>query len=108
MDSDLSGWCAIASARLHRVLAAKGFKSELHMAHGDWGSHVFLVVEDHVVDVTATQFDEFKNQQLVIAHHRELEHHWFYQSSDVFESAEELREHQIRTGWPSSQTAHPR
>jgi len=106
-SSDLNGWCAIASAKLHRELAEVGIVSELHMAQGDWGCHVFLVIEDHVVDVTATQFGgEFLRQPIVIAHHKELEHHWFYQSCDVFPTAEELREHQIRTGWPENQTAH--
>lgn len=105
---DLNGWCAIASARLWRELSAAGIDSEIHMAGCDIGNHVFLVVDDHVVDVTATQFREFYKQKLVIMHRKEAEQHWFYQTEDVFETADELRRNQIRTGWPKEQTAHPR
>ena len=105
---DLNGWCAITSARLWRDLSAAGVKSEIHMAESDDGCHVFLVVDDHVVDVTATQFNEFRNRKLVIMHHREADRFWFYQSCDIFDTAEDLRVTQIRTGWPPEQTAHPR
>jgi hypothetical protein len=101
----LDGWCAIATARLWKNLDDIGIKSEIHMASSDIGSHVYLVVEDHVVDVTATQFSHFRNQKVVIAHHREVDHHWFYQSEDIFETARELQRNQIRTGWPLDQTA---
>lgn len=107
-SGDLNGWCAIASARLWRELSAAGIRSEIHLADGDYGSHVFLVVEDHVVDVTATQFNEYSRTEVLIVHQREADHHWFHQSCDIFETAEDLRRHQIITGWPVEQTAHPR
>lgn len=107
--SNLLGWCAIASARLWRELSAAGIESEIHMATGGGcGSHVFLVVDDHVVDVTASQFNEFYKKKLVIMHRKEAEQHWFYRTDDVFETADELRRSQIRTGWPKEQTALPR
>lgn len=105
---NLNGWCAIASAKLWRQLKAAGIDAEIHMATEDIGCHVFLVIEDHVVDITATQFHEFRDKKLVIMHHREAEQYWYYQTADVFETAEELRANQIRTGWPIDQTAHRR
>lgn len=99
------GWCAIASAKLWKSLDAVGIKTEIHLAQDIIGCHVFLVIEDHVVDVTATQFSEFENNKLVIMHVKEAEAYWFYQSADVFETADDLRANQIRTGWPRDQIA---
>lgn len=70
-----------------------------------WGSHVYLVVDDHVVDVTATQFDEFRGTPVVIAHYKEAEQHYFYQSSEIFGTPKELRKFQRKTGWPKNQIA---
>lgn len=103
---NLMGWCAIASAKLWKSLDAAGIKAEIHLAQDIDGCHVFLVIEDHVVDVTATQFSEFESSKLVIMHVKEAEGHWFYQSSDIFETADDLRENQIRTGWPRHQVAY--
>ena len=55
-DMDLSGMCAIASAKLWNDLSSIGIKSEIH--YGD--SHVFLVLNGLIVDVTATQFKDGK------------------------------------------------
>jgi hypothetical protein len=104
--SCLNGWCAIASARLHRELAAAGVKSEIHMSGSDIGYHVYLVINDHIVDITATQFFEYRKVEVLILHIKEAEIHWFHQGQDIFETADELRAHQIRTGWPKDQTAH--
>ena len=55
-DEDLNGWCAKASGQLFRVLQEEGIPAEIHMWswHNDESAHVFVVVEDHVVDVTVT------------------------------------------------------
>lgn len=103
----LNGWCAIASARLWRKLDAIGINSTLHMAYHITGSHVFLTVDDFVIDVTATQFGgQYQQNPVFISHLKEVEHEWFYQSCDVFYSADELRSHQVRTGWVRDQIAH--
>lgn len=103
-SKDLSCWCAIASAELHRRLTDVGVVAELHMAIDDIGCHVYVVVDDHVVDVTATQFMG-NHPKVVVKHMREAEVKWYWQTSDVFQSATELRKHQIRTGWPRAQIA---
>ncbi len=101
---NLGGWCAIASARLWRELQAKGINAEIHLSQEGDCAHVFLVIDDHVVDVTATQFRPFSHQPLVIMHLKEAEVHWFYQTSKKFNDADKLREDQVTNGWPPNQT----
>lgn len=103
---DMNGWCAIASAELHRRLAAEGIYSVLFMSEG-FGSHVFIVVDDHVVDVTATQFREFKNKKVVVLHTKEAEQYDFYETSQMFETPKKLRKYQVRNHWPGEQIALP-
>lgn len=101
---DMNGWCAIASGQLARRLAMEGVQAMLHLQQSDFGCHVYCVVDDYVVDVTATQFGKaFK--KVVIMHHREAEAYEHWQSCDMFADADELRAHQKRTKWPTSQTA---
>ena len=104
----LNGWCAIASAQLSRELALAGIRHEICMAESGMGSHVFLLVDDHVVDITATQFSEFSREPLVIKHHKEAEVYWFYTIDQLFTSAKELRKYQRQAGWPGRQIAYSR
>jgi hypothetical protein len=103
---DLNGWCAIASAELHNRLKRVGIDSELHMAMEHIGCHVFVVVDDYIVDVTATQFKEFRNETIVMRHNKELMDYWFYQSSEAFPSSKSLRRFQRREQWPMEQIAY--
>ena len=101
---DLEGWCAIASAELHKRLTAEGIAADIHMWVSEWHEcHCFCVVDDYVVDVTATQFKPFRTQELVIMHHKEAEAYEMYQSTNVFTDASELRRFQKRDRWPSDQ-----
>jgi len=106
MNDGLSGWCAIASAELHNRLRKVGIPAHIHMAQLDNSCHVFVVVDDHVVDVTASQFHKFKNETVLVKHHRELESHWFYSTRHVFNSAKALRKHQIKENWDKDQIAY--
>lgn len=101
---DLMGWCAIASAELHNRLKASGIASEIHHGSSGYGSHIFLVVDDHVVDVTATQFGL---SEVVIMHHKEAEAaHNFYLSTETFASPEQLRKQQLKDHWPVQQLVY--
>ena len=104
---DLNGWCAKASAELHRRLTKAGIASEIHMWtwEQDESAHVYVVVEDHVVDVTASQFKQFRKQRVVLMHCREAEVFDFYQSKEIFKCADSLRRQQKRDRWPSNQVA---
>ena len=106
-SQDLCGYCAIASARLSQVFISHRIEHTIHMRNSEGECHVYLVVEDHVVDVTATQFSEFDDQKVVILHTKEAEQYEFYGSDAEFNTAAELRKHQIKTGWPMGQVADP-
>lgn len=60
----VSGWCAIASARVFEVLKSNGYEVAIHRIQGghEWG-HCFVVVHIdyrwYVVDLTYTQFDPY-------------------------------------------------
>jgi hypothetical protein len=101
----LNGWCAIASAELYKRLAAAGYNSELHMHENEMWCHVFLVHDEHVVDVTATQFVELRNTPVYIAHIKEAMQYSFYDTARVFNSAAALRKYQKKAQWPVEQTA---
>ena len=105
---DMNGYCAIASARLWRELHSYGIKSEIHIAEMCNGSHVFVIVDDFVVDVTATQFNEFHDQPIVILHRKLAEVHDYYQSTMSFDSDhsdKDLIKYQRRTQWHCEQIA---
>lgn len=104
-ERDLCGWCGICSAELWRRLTRAGVDSRIHLHNSDWESHVFLVVDDHIVDVTATQFTEFRQVPVVIIPEFEGKAYSFYSTVEVFNTAEELRRHQLKTKWPKMQVA---
>ena len=106
-DHRLDGWCAIASARLFSELDKQGIKSEIHVWVAPSGeAHVYVVVDDHVVDVTATQFREFRSSFVVIIHQREAEQYEFYRTVEVFHSVKDLRKWQKKGRWPARQMAY--
>lgn len=101
---DLCGFCAIASAELHRRLKKLGIETELHLwDDSDYSCHVFLVVDDYVVDVTATQFWEFNNRRVVVLPKKAAEAYEFYNTSAVFKEPPALKRWQKKTGWPEDQ-----
>lgn len=109
-DESLCGLCAIASAELWKQLHKLGVKAEIHVWTSDddgFTSHVFVVVDDHVVDVTATQFGELQRYPVHIEHKKEAEQFEWYRSQDVFDSAKSLVRWQKRRGWVQSQIARP-
>lgn len=106
-DGSLLGWCARASAELFKRLLAEGIVSEIHAWEIEEGSsHVFLVVDEHIVDVTASQFWEFKNDEVLIMHHKEALAWKYFHTKQVFHTPEALRAWQKKTRWPSHQLAY--
>lgn len=105
--ANLLGWCARASAELFKQLKEEGFEAEIHAwtSPRDEASHVFVVVDDHVVDVTATQFKEFAEEPVLIIHQKEAQAYEFYQSDKVFHSVQELLSWQKKSRWPGHQLA---
>lgn len=108
-SSDLCGMCAIASAELHRRLKKHGIESELHLYDDEenYSCHVFVVVDDHVVDVTASQFWEFEHERVVILPKKEAEAYYFYNTAKIFNEPITLKKWQKKTHWPSDQMVLP-
>ena len=107
-EEDLSGWCAIASAELWRQLSRLGFAVEIHAwicPQDKESAHVFLVVDDHVVDITATQFSRMRNIPVYIAHVKEAERWDHYNTQLVFKTPEDLIKYQKKVRWDAAQIA---
>ena len=104
----LSGYCAIASAELFRRLVGEGLKPEIHVwvCPNTNDAHVFVVVEDHVVDVTATQFKDFVGEIVVIMHSKEAERWEHWNSTSSFSSVKALIKDQKKHKWPADQVAY--
>lgn len=104
---NLGGWCAIAAGHLWSELKRKGIEAEIRLAHCNFYAHCFVVVEDHIVDITASQFREFRDAAVVLIHEREAAIYEFY-SRDVntFRDARELRKFQKKARWPEHQICY--
>ena len=105
-SSDLNGLCGIASAKVFLELKAKGYKPVIHLHAGDDCAHCFVVVEDYIVDVTATQFWGHKDVKVVVLHEKEAVEFEYYTTSKTFTTVKALRKHQESTQWPSEQIAY--
>lgn len=103
---DLCGWCARASAELHHRLRRAGIASELH-AYSGFVGHVFIETHGHVVDVTATQFQEFREVPVVVLDRAQAADYSFYSTTYRFSTVRELREWQSREHWPACEIARP-
>lgn len=106
---DLAGYCAIASAELYRKLQKYGIEDlQLAMWVNDYDdhAHVFLLWNEHVVDVTATQFGYSNIGEVEIRPLKEAMNmipQW--QPLHTFDSPAELRRNQLENGWPENQVA---
>ena len=104
--ADLAGWCAIGAGMLCKALIAAGYKAEIGMWEGESGEcHCYCIVDDHVVDVTATQFSEFVCERVVIMREVEAMEYGYYHTTNRFKTVKDLRRYQKREGWPSDQLA---
>lgn len=103
--ADLNGYCAICSGKLWEALNVVGINSKLVVSDDGDSAHVFLVLQDYVLDVTATQFKEFKKRRVVLLHECEAEAFWFYKPCASFDTLARLRKYQIKNNWPLEQIA---
>ena len=102
---NLCGWCAISAAQLFRELRREGIDAELHYVSG----HCFVSVDDHIVDVTATQFSKFENVEINIIHLKEAQQTFcYYETEKTFDSPTKLRDHQIKNNWPKREICYTR
>lgn len=104
-NHDLCCYCAIASGILFLCLKHVGLDSTLCLSQEQLGSHVFLIAEDHVIDITATQFRKFANQPVVIIHEKSATE-WYHRVDESFDTVKDLIKFQKKSKWPKSQIAY--
>ena len=99
----LSCWCAIASGKLHTDLIAADIPAVIGLSESE-GAHAYVVVDDHVVDITATQFGI--KEKVFVRHLKEADRYWWYKEPMFFNSSSDLRKYQQHRRWPRSQIAY--
>lgn len=103
--ADLKCMCAIASAELFKRLKNEKYEPQLHVAiHGIGGSHVYVYLNNYIIDITATQFAH--KEKVVIK--RKIPFtifNWYWRANKKFKSVKKLIEFQHKTGWSKNQTA---
>ena len=102
----LCGFCAIAAGKVFTELLKANYAPVIHLWEGRKCTHCFIQVDDYVVDITATQFEEFRDKKVLILHEKEAIEYRYYSTSKTFDSIKALREHQISTGWPTEQICY--
>lgn len=97
----LAGLCAIASIRLHAELVKEGVVAQIAVRNAVNDGHCFVIVDDQVIDVTATQFGKFKAVS-ILPRSEAIEHrHW--NAKKQFGTAEDVTAYLRKAKWPAHQ-----
>ena len=105
-DADLAGFCAIGAHRLHTILSEVGYKVSIGLADdGNYSCHCFVILDsdDLILDVTATQFYQFRDTRVNIIPVKEAEQYWFYNPRKIFRDTKRFRKFLIRDNWTAHQ-----
>lgn len=92
---NLRGLCAICSVELFVRLQERGFKPLFCLN----SMHAFIIVDDHIVDVTATQFRYFDNKKILILH-REDSTHTAHDIDSECDNIDDIIETLDEVNWP--------
>jgi len=109
-ERELWGMCARASAHLLVRLRARGLDAVVHVARVPMGGHAFVQVGEYIVDVTATQFSEWLDQEykpievFPAAHRYRAGAAWAGTILRTYKRPTALRAWQAANGWPEEQT----
>lgn len=109
-ERELWGMCARASAHLVVRLRARGLDAVVHVAKVPYGGHAFVEVGGYIVDVTATQFSEWLDQQykpievFPAPHRYHAGQAWAGTIVRTYKRPTALRAWQVANGWPPEQT----
>lgn len=105
---DLYCWCAICSVELFKRLTARNLKVEFVMTHSGWEYHCFLLWNDYIVDVTASQFCNDKKMR--IFEKEKGKGNWFWDMrpryASIYSDIKEI-EHALNS-WPDEQNPFKR
>ena len=118
-DATLCGMCAIASAELHKRLTAAGFSAAIAFRNTADEGHAFVICDELIVDVTATQFGWITRRGADLRYTRErrcraveivplsdkASRPLFWQETAIYDSLDALVLRQKQSGWPPDQIA---
>jgi hypothetical protein len=90
---DLCGMCAIASAKLWRSLAGGGIYGVI--AHSRI-EHFFMVLDDYVIDITATQFGVVNPVTILPKSYAKAS---YWRINKVLTNDRRMRQYQTRRQW---------
>lgn len=101
----LEGYCSLASAELFTQLKKHGYSPVLHLRNTEYTGRVFIEVDDHVLDITATQFDGnwSSYSPVMFIDIQEKEEYHFWQDSRQYNTLEDLKSELKNTDWPEDQ-----
>jgi len=111
MDAPLYTLCAVVSAELSEALTKASIAHHIAYVDSTYGGHVYIRIEDKILDLTAKQFD-MSLPSIVYAPVSELPKATFWSEkcdeekirfSYKFNSAKDLIKHQKMWHWPGSQ-----
>jgi len=102
-SNTLIGLCAIVSSELWCRLRENGIEARKLMASSSLGSHVFLLIDDYIVDPTVSQMAEYKFKDYVILHEKEAKHWYHIKNITEFKNPADLLKKQIKWKWPPHQ-----
>ena len=104
---DLNGMCAIAAMKLFDDLTQQGFAAHIAINNRVNMGHCFVIVDNHVVDVTATQFGKETVFFKPLADAKNTVPSRFEPSpwkfTKLHDSIETFRKHLKKSGWPKHQ-----
>lgn len=101
LASNLTGLCAIASAKLFTELVTEGYHPALCLHSSYETAHCFVLLDDYIIDITATQFGD---DTISILHEKEAIAA-YYSDYLLFHSVKSFRSYQLKNGWPTIQVA---
>lgn len=94
---DLCGLCAIAAAKLCYELRSNGYDAVIAFSSvGYMTYHAFVILDDHIIDITATQFQQ---QSVVIKPISEAENNYYWRVYKVFTTTGEFIKYLTKIAW---------
>jgi hypothetical protein len=93
---DLGGMCAIASYLIFDILKENEYEPTLvHAEINPIGGHCFILCNDYLIDVTATQFGE--KEKVIVKKYSELEQKDFWKRNTFINSKKGIQS--LVNGW---------
>lgn len=99
-NNNLCGFCGIASAKLFQKLKDVNIKTEICLSMMQDGDHCFLLFENFIVDITASQFSLDFQKKFIFS---DTKNHPYWKIKKKFKTVNGFKKYQERTGWPEEQ-----